>query len=434
MNAPTDESRVSARELTRDPHGVYARLRESSAVCPVSAPGGAPAWLVTRYADVARALADPRLSLDKRHAADGYRGFDLPPALDRNLLNMDGDDHARVRRLAAQAFTPARAERLRPAVQRAADALLDTVERRLAATGGGAPGITRQGGGEGTVPAETGEPDLADPTVTDLVATYAAPLPTVVICEILGVPEGDRPDFRRWTEAMVAPDPTNPDGIKQAVGGLWAYFGQLIAAKRAAPGDDLLSDLIAAHEAADHLTGDELTSLAFLLLTAGFENTALLIANAVLTLLTHPDQLALLLEQPDLIPGAVDELARFEGPAPVAIRRFATEDCTIGDVTVPKGGTVLVSLASANRDPEHFTDPDTLDVRRADSSHLALGRGPHYCLGAPLARVETETALAALLRRFPRLALAAPADAMPWRDSMRSRGLKRLPVRLVPAP
>ncbi|MFJ7072522.1 cytochrome P450 [Streptomyces sp. NPDC098781] len=380
--------------LIDHPYDVYRRLRESAPVCRIAGPDGSPAWLVTRYGDVREALADVRLSLDKRNAAPGsYRGFALPPALDANLLNMDPPDHARIRRLVGRAFTPRRVEQLRGPVRRTADHLLDAL------------------GPHGT---------------TDLVASYAAPLPIIVICDLLGVPDAHRRDFREWTDALVAPDPARPGAAKEAVGAMLGFFTRLLADKRAKPADDLLSDLIAVRDGGDRLSEDELMSLAFLILFAGYENTVQLIGNAVLALLRHPGQLAALREDPARLPAAVAELSRYEGPALLAIRRFPTEDVTIGGVTVPAGETVLLSLAAANRDPARFPDPDRLDLARDASGHLALGHGIHYCLGAPLARAETEIALAALLERFPELALA-DTDVR-WRRSLRARGPAALPV------
>ncbi|MFF3456039.1 cytochrome P450 [Streptomyces sp. NPDC002730] len=384
-------------ELMADPYTVYARLRESGPVHRIAGTDGLPAWLVTRYDDVRQALADPRLSLNKRNAAPGnYRGMALPPALDANLLNMDPPDHTRIRRLVSQAFTPRRIAELREPIRRTADQLLDAIAPHGRA---------------------------------DLIASYAAPLPITVICDLLGVAPEDRRDFRAWTDALVAPDPAEPSRAKEAVGGLLASFTQLIARKRAEPADDLLSALTAVRDEEDRLSEDELMSLAFLILFAGYENTVHLIGNATLALLSHPDQLAELRADPDRLGGAVEELARYDGPAPLAIRRFPTEDIAIGGVTIPAGETVLLSLAAAHRDPHRFTDPDRLDIGRDATGHLALGHGIHYCLGAPLARMETEIALAALLERFPRLELDVPHGDLRWRPSMRARGLLSLPVR-----
>ncbi|GAA2151910.1 cytochrome P450 [Kitasatospora kazusensis] len=397
QTTPDRTSPVPPAELLGDPYGSYALLRQDGPAHRITGPDGLPVWLVSRYADVRQALADPRLSLDKSHSLPGnYRGFALPAALDANLLNMDPPDHTRIRRLVSQAFTPRRVERLREPVQRIADQLLDAV-------------------------APLGR--------ADLIADYAAPLPITVICDLLGVPPEDRRDFRAWTDELVTPDRARPEAAKAAVAAIVGFFAQLIARKRAEPADDLLSALVAVRDQEDRLTEDELTSLAFLILFAAYENTVHLIGNAVLALLDHPEQLVALRAEPALIGSAIEEFARYDGPAPLAIRRFPVEDLAIGGVTVPAGETVLLVLGSANRDPQQFTEPDRLDLSRTESGHLALGHGIHYCLGAPLARLETEIALATLLRRFPALALDVPRDELRHRPSLRARGLLALPVR-----
>ncbi|MGI5453920.1 cytochrome P450 family protein [Streptomyces sp. CA-249302] len=381
--------------LLDHPYDVYRRLRETAPVHRIAGPDGTPAWLVTRYDDVRAALADPRLSLDKRHATAGtYKGFSLPPALDANLLNMDPPDHTRIRRLVGRAFTPRRIQQLREPIGRTAGQLLDAL------------------GPHGTA---------------DLIASYAAPLPITVICDLLGIPAEHRMDFRVWTDTLVAPDPAAPPGAaKEAVVAMLGYLTRLLADKRRQPADDLLSDLIAVRDEGDRLSEDELMSLAFLILFAGYENTVQLIGNAVLALLQHPEQLAALRADPARLPAAVEEFARYEGPALFAIRRFPVEDVTIGGVTIPAGETVWVSPSAANRDPSRFPDPDRLDLARDASGHLSLGHGIHYCLGAPLARAETEIAVAALLERYDELALAD--GDLRWRRSLRARGLVELQV------
>ncbi|WP_030200296.1 cytochrome P450 [Streptomyces sp. NRRL S-87] len=383
--------------LIADPHASYARLREAGPAHRVTGPDGLPVWVVTRYRDVRRLLADPRLSLDKTHRLPGnYTGFSLPPALDANLLNMDPPDHTRIRRLVSKAFTPGRVEAMRPGVQALADGLLDAV---------------------------------ADRGRADLIADYAAPLPITVICDLLGVPHASRPDFRAWTDALIAPDPADPGAARHAVAAMLAYFPQLIADKRREPGDDLLTDMIGVRDGGDRLTEDELTSLAFLILFAGYENTVQLIGTAVLALLDHPDELAALRADPARTADAVEEFARYDGPALLAIRRFPREDVELDGVRIPAGETVMLSLASANRDPERFAEPDRFVPDRKEGGHLALGHGIHYCVGAPLARLETEVAVGTLLRRFPALALDVPRADLRWRPSLRARGLLALPVR-----
>ncbi|WP_329144286.1 cytochrome P450 [Streptomyces sp. NBC_01456] len=393
---------IDVTPLLDDPYAAYAALRESGPVHRITGADGSPAWLVTRYEDVRSALADPRLSLDKRHAGPGgYRGFALPPALDANLLNMDPPDHTRVRRLVVKAFTPGRVETLRAPVRRVADELLDAMAERGRA---------------------------------DLIADYAGPLPITVICDLLGIPQRDRRDFLAWSDALITPDPSRPEGMKHAIGAMLEFYTGLIAAKRAEPGDDLLSDLIAVRDDApgddgsDRLTEDELTSLAFLILFAGYENTVHLIGNAVLGLLDHPELLRQLQHNPAELPTAVEEFLRFDSPGPLAIRRFPLQDLEIGGVRIPAGDSVLLSIASANRDAARFPAPDALDRGRDLSGHLAMGHGIHYCLGAPLARMEAVTALEALLDRFPGLRLDVPRAELRHRRSLRSRGLISLPI------
>ncbi|MFB7247393.1 cytochrome P450 [Streptomyces populi] len=395
--SPAQQAPIDVAALADDPYTVYAQFRRAGPVHRITGTDGLPAWLVTGYDDVREALADPRLSLAKRNATPGgYRGMALPPALDANLLNMDPPDHTRIRRLVSRAFTPRQIEQLREPIQRTADELLDVI---------------------------------AAEERTDLIVSYAAPLPITVICDLLGVAPADRLDFRSWTDSLVAPDPARPSLAREAIGNMLSFLSHLIAGKRTAPSDDLLSALIAVRDEEDRLNEDELTSLAFLVLFAGYENTVHLIGNAVLTLLRHPEQSAELRADPTRLSSVVGELARYDGPMPLAVRRFPTEDVSIGGVTVPAGETVLLSLAAAHRDPRRFTDPDRFDIHRDATGHLALGHGIHYCIGAPLARMETEIALSALLGRFPDMALAVAPSELRWRPSMRSRGLLALPVR-----
>jgi hypothetical protein len=371
----------------------YDRIRQDGPVHRVTLPDGATVWLVTGYADVRAALADPRLSLDKRHA-HGWRGFSLPAALDANLLNMDPPDHTRIRRLVAQAFTPRRVEALRPRIRQTAEDLVDVMIHDGAA---------------------------------DLIAGYATPLPIAVICDLLGIPVRARADFRGWTDTMLA-TPADPGAVRTAIGSMQAFLTQLMADKRGAPGEDLLSALIQARDNDDRLTEDELTSLAFLVLFAGYENSVNLIGITVAHLLTHADDRHRVRREPGLLPALVEELMRLQPPAPLSIRRFAREDVTIGTVTVPAGDTVLLALAAANRDPARFADPTALDLHRPDNGHLSLGYGIHYCLGAALARAEAHIATEVLLHRLPALALAVPAGHLAWRPAFRTRGPAGLPV------
>ncbi|MGW3471843.1 cytochrome P450 family protein [Saccharopolyspora sp. NPDC000995] len=376
-----------------EPRATYARLRAQGPVHRATAPDGTSIWLVTRYADVRAALADPRLSLDKKNSGGGYRGFSLPPALDANLLNMDAPEHARLRRVIGKAFAPRRIEPLRPRVKQIADELLDA---------------------------------LIGQDEADLLPAYCAPLPITVICELLGVDAADRPDFRSWTDGLLAPE--TPDQARVALRALYRYLLDLIAAKRANPGADFLSTLIELRDEEDRLSEDELTSAAFLVLFAGYENTVHLLGNGLAALLTRPSALAR--ARRGISPTTVDELLRFDPPPQLAIRRFPVADVEIGGVTIPAGETVLLSLVSAHHDPDRYAEPDHLDLGREDNPHLAFGHGPHFCLGASLARMEAEIGFGALLSRFPNLALTVSEEELQWRNSFRNRGLRTLPVAL----
>jgi cytochrome P450 len=394
-DAPTGTPIAFDESFHADPFDAYARLREAGPVHRIALPDGAPVWMVTRYADVRAAFADPRLSLSKVHAAPGYQGMSLPPALDANLLNMDPPDHARLRRLVSRAFTARRVEGLRGRVRQVTDELLDAMAPRGNA---------------------------------DLIADYAVPVPVTVICELLGIPQQDRAAFRTWTSAMISPDPAEPGAVKTATAGMLVSLLKVIALKRAEPGDDLLSAMIAARDDDDRLTEDELMSLAFLTILAGYETSVDLIANGVLALLRQPALLAAVRADPALLAGAVEETLRTDGPAIFAARRFPVTDVEIGGVTIPAGEPVLLSLASADRDPDRFAAPDDFDPAREDNPHLAFGHGIHYCLGAPLARLEGQVAIGALLRRFPNLTLGVGEDELRWRPSFRTRGLRAVPV------
>ncbi|MFJ9855652.1 cytochrome P450 [Streptomyces sp. NPDC101150] len=377
----------------KDPYPTYARLRRTGPVHHITLPDGSPVWLVTREQHVKAGLTDARLSVNKAHSRNGYRGFSLPPALDANLLNIDPADHIRLRRLVSQGFTPRHVERLRERIIDAANRFADR---------------------------------LTDKAEADLVKEFANPLPLAIIGHLLAVPEEDSRSFSRWVNAMFAPE--YPGHTAEAIDRIHHYLLSLISARRTHPGDDLLSSLIAARDDGDKLSEDELVSLAFLILMAGMENTQHLISSGLFTLLRHPNQLEELRSHPDLMPEAVEELLRYAHPNQMAIRRFPIEPIDIDGVHIPSGDTVLLALASAHRDPNRYPDPDRFDIHRTDKSHLALGQGMHYCLGAPLARLEISTALATLLQRFSHLRLAVAEEHLKWRASFRSHALKRLPI------
>jgi len=392
--APFDED-----SYYQDPLGFFARLRESRPVAPVRMPGYGRAWIVTRYADVRTVLTDPRLAKDVHRWPGGGRSRPSEATgVYAHMLHADPPDHTRLRRLVQKVFTP-RPAALRPRAEEIAAGLLE----EMAAAGG---------------------------DVIDLLGAYARPLPIAVLCELLGIPVADR----TWIAVTVAAydERAEHERVERE---LAAYFTELIAARRAEPGDDLVSALVAArgnaNGAADGLTANELLSAVFLLVMAGFDTTVNLIASGTLALLTHPGEQTRLRQDPSLLPAAVEELLRFTNPVNHANDRFTIEDVPVGDVVIPAGEWVLPATSSANRDSARFPDPDRLDLDRDTSGHLAFGHGVHYCLGAPLARMEAEVALGALLARFPRISPAAPQEELRWRPVSVMNGLESLPVRLA---
>ncbi|MEU5591856.1 cytochrome P450 [Streptomyces sp. NPDC020298] len=396
-------------EFRRDPHPVYAQLREAAPVCPMRPPHGNETYLITRYEDARAALADPRLSKDMYGAMDAYRRIfgDSSVALDDNMLNSDAPKHTRLRRLVNSAFTPRRVQALRPRIQEIVESLLDACPAR--------------------------EP-------FDLLPAFAFPLPIIVICDLLGVPPEERSRMQHLstTVAQTGFGEEAKRAQQQAEEDLHAYFTDLIAAKRRRPGDDLLSALTAVRDNDGGLLENELVSTAFLLMFAGHKTTAYLIGNAVHHFLSHPEQLRAVREDPELIRAAVEELVRYEGSVESSTFRYATEDLEYAGTRIPKGALVQIALSSANRDPRKFDAPDEFDVRRpgnAQDAHLGFGHGSHYCLGAPLARLETQLALTGLFDRFPRIAPAGPAGQARWLEVPfpAFRGLAELPVVLEPA-
>jgi cytochrome P450 len=382
--------------LLADPHGGYAELRKAGPVHRTTTPDGAPVWLVTRYQEVRAALADPRLSLDKRTArSSGEHGSSMPPELDAHLLNLDPPDHTRLRRLVSKAFTPRNVEALRGLVRARTDELLD----RLA----------------------------AGPAPADLMAGLATPLALTVICDVFGIAEGERPDFRRWTDTLRSPAPDAALSSRAALGQMYRFLTALIAEKRARPADDLLTRMIAARDQEDRLAEPELVALAFLILFAGYDNSANLIGNALLALLSHPEARQQLRAGQLRMDQVLDETLRWNPPSMLGARRFALDDIEIGGVTIAAGERIWLSLVSANRDGARFADPAAFRATR-DQAHLGFGHGIHYCLGAALARLEADVALTTLLRRFPALRLARPAGELDWQASFRNRGLQELPV------
>src|SRR5918994_1384775 len=391
-------------EFRADRSSVFAQMRERDPVfCQPGIDGETMIWFVTRHDDVAavlldddRFVRDPRLALTEEQLA----AQQAPPAIaaiDNHMLNRDGDDHRRLRRLVTKAFTPKVVEQLRPRIQSIADELLDAVEAR-------------------------GSMDLS--------AEYAFPLPITVIAELLGVANADQDRFKEWSDAIITPA-IGPEALERFFGQMGEfveYLTELFAARRADPRDDLVSSLLAARDAGDALTEEEVFGTVVLLIVAGHETTVGLIGNAVVNLLSHPDQLELVRADASLIPAAIEEVLRYEGPVERALNRWATTDVELGGQTIRRGEAVIGILGAADRDPERFPEPDVLDVRRPDAKHLAFGRGSHYCLGAPLARLEAQIALETLFRRLPTLRLAVEQHELQWRPTPGFRRVSALPV------
>lgn len=392
---------IVSREFKADPFPFYARLRAEQPVCRVKF-GPQDAWLVTRYDDVLALLKDSRFAKDRQKALTpeqlGKQPWmpDFAKPLLRNMLDLDEPDHTRLRTLVHKAFTPSMVERLQGRVQTIADQLLDATQRK------------------GSM---------------DLVHDYALPIPLTVIVELLGIPSRDRHRFHRWSKAIVkTPTTFNMLRALPSIRAFMRYLRQLVRQLRTAPQEGLLTALVQVEEAGDRLSEDELLAMAFLLLIAGHETTVNLIASGTLALLQQPDQIDLLRRNPALIKPAIEELLRFTNPLETATERYAREDVTIAGVTIPRGALVFAVIASANRDATQFEDPDRLDITREKNRHLAFGQGAHFCLGAPLARLEGQIAIPTLVRRLPNLRLAAPVESLRWRATPILRGLETLPV------
>ncbi|MFB7241063.1 cytochrome P450 [Streptomyces populi] len=384
-------------EARRDPYPFYARMRREDPVHR-SAQG---IWYLTRYADVEAALGDLRLSNDRDRMTRAYTALGgdlkafsrLTDRLGRVMTNTDPPDHARLRRLTNRAFTARRVEALRDGIQRIVDRLVD-------------------------------EAVAAGPAM-DLIESVASPLPMSVVCELFGIPPEDLPQVKAWFQRFGRLG-EDIDKSEAAIEQYEEYLARLVRDRRADPGDDLISALVATQAQDDRLTDSELLATCFVLITAGDETTTHLVGNAVLALLRHPGQLARLREDPALVRTAVDELARYDTPTQ-AIVRVVAEDVEIGGRTLREGELAYLFLAATNRDPERFEDPDRLDLTRPGNRHLSFGNGPHFCLGGPLAKLQAEVAVGTLVRRFPHLRLADEA-ALEWRPNPLQRRLTALPL------
>jgi cytochrome P450 len=384
----------------------YARLRQETPVFCTTLPDKQTAWLVTRYDDVAMVLKDDRFSKSFRVMFDANPNRKMPwipkvfIALMHHMLDTDPPEHTRLRALVQQAFKPTFVERLRPRIEELTEELLTAAKKKRS---------------------------------LDLISQFALPIPATIIAEMLGVPVKDRHKFHRWSAKMLLLGGL-PFRLIRALPVAWRfanYLRRLIKAKQAHPQDDLLSALITAEEHGEKLTDDELLAMVFLLLIAGHETTVNLIGNGLLALIEHPDQMQRLRGDPSLMRSAVEELLRFTSPVETGTERYAKEDVTIGGVTIPRGSLVLAAIASANRDERYFPNPDQLDLAREPNKHLAFGLGPHYCLGAPLARLEAQIAFAALLRDTSNIQLRGTREQLQWNRGLILRGLRSLPLNVT---
>ena len=381
----------------RDPYPVLDTLRSRE---PVHHDQVISRWVLTRHDDIDAVLRDRDMAVDPRKAAAGtYMEMFSAGESDRepNMLFLDAPDHTRLRGLVTKAFTPRAVDQMRPRIQEIVDELLD--------------GVAESGG-------------------FDLIASFAGPLPTIVIAEMLGIDPADRDDFKRWSdEGVMSFNPLLSDEERERVTAsgqaMIDYFHRAIAERRGSPRDDLISSLIAVEEASDQLTDEEIVSMCSLLLAAGNVTTTDLIGNGVLALLQHPEELRKLREDPALIENAVEEMLRFDSPV-TQTARIPMRDQEIGGCPIDARQSVLTSLAAANRDPSAYPDPHKFDITRDDTHHHSFGGGAHYCLGAPLARLEAQLAIGTLVERFPDLRLAD--EPLEWRGVPAFRGLVRLPV------
>ncbi len=394
---------IASREFKANPYPFYAQLRAEAPVYRTILPDKQPAWLITRYDDVMMILKDEQRFVKKPANAKSPEQMKkmlwVPPmfrAYSQNMLDSDWDQHSRLRGLVHKAFTPQLVERMHGRIEVLANELLDEAVRR-------------------------GQ--------MEVINDYALRIPLTIISEIMGVGQADAEKFHRWMKSILAL--TSAPNPLLGIPNLWAiqrFLRRTIKDRRIDPHDDLITALVQAEEAGDKLSEDELLAMLLILLVAGYETTINLIGNGTLALLENPDQMALLHQKPELIKNAIEELLRYVSPVEQATERYAREDITLHDVTIPKGEMVLAVLASANRDEQQFENPDKLDITRENIKHVAFGQGVHYCVGAPLARLEGQIAINLLVQRLPNLRLNTAPEALRWRPTLTVRGLEALPV------
>lgn len=390
-------------KIRANPQALYEQMRSENPIYAATGPVTSNTfWFFTRYRDCVTVLKDQRFGKDARKHLPGDMllryGFTEEDstfaAINRHMLNLDQPDHTRLRALVHKAFTPRMVDELRPRIQEIADELLNA---------------------------------MADQKEFNLIEQFSFPLPITVIAEMLGVPSADRDKFRDWTTTLLFGN--DMDRASGAVLEFVMYMNELIEDRQKSPREDLLSGLIHVEENGDTLNREELLSMIFLLLVAGHETTVNLIANGVLALIQHPDQMQKLVDDPGLIHSAVEGMLRFNGPVETPTIRFAFEEVEVSGVTIPFGAIIMPSLLGANRDPEIFPEPNRFDITRDPNRHIAFGSGIHYCLGAPLARMEGSIAISSLLQRFPHLELNTALDELVWNENLLIHGMKALPLR-----
>lgn len=393
-----------APAMRDDPYPTYARLRRELPLAIASNPFGGRVWVMSRHQDVSDALRDPRLVHNERSISgttdvDRWWVPQLLRAFSQTMLGQDGEGHRRLRALVHKAFTPRMVEGLTARITQIVDDLLTRAQARGS---------------------------------FDLIADFALPLPLTIISELMGVREGDRLGFHRWVGAILTNGDLTPLSVLRrlpTLAQMARFFQRLVVQHREAPRDDLTAALMAAREQGDRLSDHELTAMLFVLLLAGHETTVNLIGTGALALIEHPEQAALWRERPAISGTAIEELLRFTNPVMMPSPRWAREDFTLHGRTIVRGDKVAPLIGAANRDPEVFAAADTLDLQRDPNRHVAFGHGVHYCVGAPLARLEGRIALTSLLARLPRLRLAVPRERLRWRPTIVLRGLEELPVR-----
>ncbi|MDX1520972.1 MAG: cytochrome P450 [Anaerolineae bacterium] len=387
-------------EFKANPFPTFAQMRQTAPVFAHKMPNGEMAWYITRYDDVMAVLMDnDNFIKDHRRleARSPASNPGLQQLINQNMLFSDPPDHTRLRALVNQAFTPRRMEQMGPQMQSVADSLVDRVA------------------GRGTM---------------DVMADVALPFPVSVICDLLGIPRAEQDQVADWSQAIISPGRhrLSYGRRRKKVRAFVDYLRAMFADRRVHPRDDLVTALVQAEQGGDTFTETELSSMVALLLVTGHETTVNLIGNGVLALLLHPEQLARLKAEPDLLDKAIEELLRYDGPVETSTTRWARRDVEFRGHLIKRGDIVRVVLTSANRDAAHFENPDQLDLSRVANKHLGFGHGIHYCLGAPLARLEGRIALNTLLQRLPNLRLAVPVEQLRWRSGVLFRGLDQLTV------